>query len=262
MPCVRHIIVCEGESEWAYLQRLQSFLESEPLADGAFEPPLRFIVPQRVIVKGGSFGQMKSRYNQTRRENRNASIQVWTDFDLYHRNDNRCAEHYAAKTAGIPDFRFSFHNFEDFFALHWDGAPLADWLHFGSPAGCGHFTAPLHASGYLPEIERIFPGYGKGQLSPDFISWASLKNLKSNLAHQPLSNPHNLANIRSFATFLVDQIDRAYPRALDPDPPAMAPVPADSSQSSQPQPASNDASVPRNPHDTTSGSNTTSQPPL
>ena len=219
MPCVRHIIVCEGESEWAYLQRLQSFFEAEPLVDGAFEPSLRFIVPERVIVKNGSFGPVKNLYNQIRRDNRNASIQIWADFDLYHRNDKQCADNYAAKTAGIPDFLFSFHNFEDFFALHWDGDALANWLHFGSPAGRNHFTTPLHADGYLPEIKSIFPGYGKGDLSPDFISWPSLKNLKRNLGHQPRSNPHNLQGVRSFAAFLIEQIEHAYPGALDLAPP-------------------------------------------
>ena len=76
MPCTRHIIVCEGEYEWAYLQRLQSFLDQQPLADGAFEPPLHFIVPERVIVKNGTFGRLKSRYNRTRKQNKNSSIQV------------------------------------------------------------------------------------------------------------------------------------------------------------------------------------------
>lgn len=211
MPCTRHIIVCEGESEWAYLQRLQSFLDQQPLADGAFEPPLRLIAPERVIVKGGSFGKLKSRYNRTRKQNKRSSIQIWADFDLYHRNDKQCADHYARKTAGIPDFLFSYHNFEDFFALHSDRDRFQEWLHFGNR---GHFTTPLHSDGYLPEIKRIFPGYGKGDLPVDFITWASLQNLKRNRACQPTSNPHNLQGIGRFADFLINEIERAYPAAL------------------------------------------------
>ena len=92
---------------------------------------------------------MKSRFNKTRKENKKASIEIWCDFDLYHRNDLRCAELYAAKTNGIPDFLFSFHNFEDFFALHFDGGELAEWLRFGGPAGLRHFTTPLHSEGYF-----------------------------------------------------------------------------------------------------------------
>ena len=157
MPCTRHIIVCEGESEWTYLRRLQSFLEKEPQTDGLFEPPLQLIAPTQAIAKGGSFSTLKKQFSATRKANKKSSIQIWADFDLYHRNDQSCATKYALKTAGIPDFLFSYHNFEDFFALHWDGQPLADWLHFGSSARRNHFTAPLHARDYLPEIENIFP---------------------------------------------------------------------------------------------------------
>jgi hypothetical protein len=216
MPTTRHIIVCEGESEWAYLRRLQGFLDDQELPPDTFDTPLQFVVPERVIVKNGSFGKMKSRYNKMRKENKNTAIQIWADFDLYHRNDFKCAEHYAAKSGGIPDFLFSFHNFEDFFALHFNGGALDEWLRFGGPAGLRHFITPLHSEGYLPEIKRIFPGYGKGGLPADFVSWASLKNLKANLQHQPASNPHNLQGIRSFAEFLIGEIERAYPGHLAP----------------------------------------------
>ena len=216
MPTTRHIIVCEGESEWAYLQRLQGFLDDQELPPDTFETPLRFVSPKQSIAEGGTFGKLKSLYNKTRKSNPKASIQIWTDFDLYHRNDKHCADQYAAKTDGIPDFLFSFHNFEDFFALHFDGGALAEWLQYGSPAGRRHFTAPLHARDYVPEIERIFPGYKKGGLPADFVSWASMKKLKANLEHQPASNPHNLQGIRSFAEFLIQEIERAYPGHLAP----------------------------------------------
>jgi len=214
MPATRHHIVCEGESEWTYLKRLQGFLDDLELPPGTFETPLQFIVPERQIVKNGSFGKIKSRYNKTRKENKNAAIHIWADFDLYHRNDKHCAEHYSTKTDGIPDFLFSFHNFEDFFALHFDGLTLTEWLSFGGSAGFRHFITPLHSDGYLPEIKRIFPGYGKGGLPANFVSWASLKNLKANLGHQPKSNPHNLNGIRSFAEFLIGEIEHAYPGKL------------------------------------------------
>jgi hypothetical protein len=212
MSCARYIIVCEGESEWAYLQRLQSFLEQQQPADGSFEPPLLFIVPERVIVKTGTFGKLKSRYNKMRKENKNTAIKIWADFDLYNRNDKKCADHYAAKTAGIPDFLFSFHNFEDFYALHFDGPELAEWLRFGNN---GHFTTPLHSVSYLPEIKKIFPDYGKGSLPANFITWDALKNLKRNRFHQPTSNPSNLQGLGSFADFLITEIERAYPGSLD-----------------------------------------------
>lgn len=215
MPVTRHIIVCEGESEWAYLQRLQAFLDDQEVPPGVFETPLRFIGPEHAVTKTGSFGKIQSTYKKIRTANRGRSIQIWADFDLYHRNQYNCATHYAAKAAGIPDFFFSFHNFEDFFALHFDGTAWAEWLKFGGNSGKRHFTSPLHSDGYLPEIERIFPGYAKGGLPADFVSWASLRNLKANLGHQPsTSNPHNLQGIRSFAEFLIREIEHAYPGSL------------------------------------------------
>ncbi|HVU16256.1 MAG TPA: hypothetical protein VHD32_05000 [Candidatus Didemnitutus sp.] len=209
---MRHIVVCEGESEWVYLQRLQSFLDGLPLPDGSFETPLRFIAPGRVVVKNGSYGKLTSSHNKIRKENRRApSIQVWTDFDLYHRNDLNCATNYAAKSTGIPDFLFSFHNFEDFFALHWSDARFLAWLAFGNR---GHFATPLHAEGYLPEIKSIFSDYAKGSLPVDFVTWQSLRNLKANLVHQPESNPHGLKGLKSFGAFLVSEIERTYPGSL------------------------------------------------
>lgn len=212
MPCTRYIIVCEGESEWAYLQRMQSFLDQQPLANGAFETPLRFIVPKRGIVKGGSFGRLKNQYNQTRGQNKRSTIRIWADFDLYHRNDNQCADHYAAKTEGIPDFHFSYYNFEDFYALHSDGERFQEWLRFGAR---GHFDTPWHSDDYLPEIEKIFPDYAKGGLPADFIRWDSLRNLKRNKCRRPRSNPYNLQGLGCFADFLIGEIEGAYPGSLD-----------------------------------------------
>ena len=209
----RFIIICEGESEWAYLQRLQGFFDDLELPPKSFETPLKFIVPKRVIVKTGSFGKMKSCYNRTLKENKKARIHIWADFDLYHRNDQKCAENYRTKK-GIPDFHFSFHNFEDFFALHFEGEALVQWLQFGAAAGQNHFDKPVHSSDYLPEIKRIFPDYAKGALPADFVSWSTLNNLKSNLGLQPRSNPGNLQGVYSFAQFLIEQIEEVYPGKL------------------------------------------------
>ena len=212
MPCTRHIIICEGKSEWAYIQRLQSFLDNLPLEPGNFEASLRWICPKRAVTETGTFGKLKNQYNKTRKENKEASIQIWADFDLYHRNHKGCADLYVKKTAGIPDFHFSYHNFEDFFALHWEGDQLQEWLKFGAQ---GHFTIPLHSSDYLTKTEEIFPDYKKGRLPADFISWHTLKNLKRNLIHIPKSNPGNLPGLRCFASFLIAELEHAYPGQLD-----------------------------------------------
>ena len=211
MSCARYIIVCEGESEWAYLQRLQSFLEQQQPADGSFEPPLLFIVPERVIVKTGTFGKLKSRYNKMRKENKNTAIKMWADFDLYNRNDKKCADHYAAKTAGIPDFLFSFHNFEDFIALHTSGDEFREWLSLGNE---GYFENPAPSPEHSELIKKIVKGYRKGSLPADFVTKERLMNLKANISSQPKSNPQRLQNIGKFADFLIGQLERHHPEVL------------------------------------------------
>lgn len=41
------IVVCEGASEWMYLQRLNSFLSSQPFPEGWLDVPIRFMVNRR-----------------------------------------------------------------------------------------------------------------------------------------------------------------------------------------------------------------------
>lgn len=212
MSCNRYIIVCEGASERAYLQRFQSFLDRQPLLSDTFETPLKLIAPRRAIAGGGKFSILKKRYAETRKDSPKVAIQIWADFDLYHRNDQQSADDYANKPDGIPDFLFSYHNFEDFFALHSDGDTFQKWLEFGN---MGHFTKPLHSADYLPKIKIIFPDYAKGNLPADFITWDSLNNLKRNSSRQPRSNPSNLQGLGRFVDFLIAEIERSYPGSLE-----------------------------------------------
>ncbi|MEZ0295806.1 MAG: RloB domain-containing protein, partial [Candidatus Methylacidiphilales bacterium] len=211
MPGIRHLIVCEGESERAYLQQLQAFLEKQPLKPGAFESPVKFIGPQSAVTKSGVFSNLKNQYSSVRRDNKKASIQIWADFDLYHRNHKKCAENYAKRPPGIPNFCFSFHNFEDFYALHLESTEFNQWLAFGNAE---HFASPLHAEQYIPEFLRICPDYKKAEIPVEFITWDSLRNLKRNKSQQPTSNPWKLQDIYGFADFLISQLEIAYPGQL------------------------------------------------
>lgn len=214
MPCTRHLIICEGESERAYLQRLQAFFDQQPLPSGSFEPPLRIFAPQNAIAQSGKFSALTKCYRAVRKENKKApSIRIWTDFDLYHRNDHECATHYRSKRSTVPDFLFSFHNFEDFLALHLADEPFSRWLEF---CRRGHFANPLHSPDYHRKFEPILPVYRKGGLPPDFITWRSLANLQRHRIHQPLPNPAPFDGIDCFADFLIAEIERAYPGRLTP----------------------------------------------
>lgn len=128
---LRYLIVCEGESERAYVQGMQRFLDQQALPDGLFETPLRLISPEQAVAKGGSFAALRRQHARLRRSNRGVSIQIWADYALYHRNHQGCAVHYRNKPADLPGFLFSFHNFEDFLALHWDRDRLERWRSFG-----------------------------------------------------------------------------------------------------------------------------------
>jgi hypothetical protein len=139
------------------------------------------------------------------------TIGIWADFDLYHRNYNNLATQYEGKPAGIPDFLFSFHNFEDFIALHLDDEWFEEWLRFGRQ---GHFREPLHSCDYIPEFRRICPDYKKADVPVDFISWDSLRNLKRHLPEQPITNPWNWQGLSGFADFLVHELEAAYPTEM------------------------------------------------
>jgi len=173
---------------------------------------LILIPPAHAVAKGGHFGSLLRRYKSEKNRNPRSSIQIWADFDLYHRDDKGCAQKYRNKLPETPDFLFSFHNFEDFLALHWRGDRFDLWRAFGQR---GHFRRPLHSHEYLLEFEKMLSKYRKGDVPVGFINWDSLGNLKSHLEHQPKANPHGLSNVRGFGDFLIGELERAYPGKLD-----------------------------------------------
>lgn len=207
MATTRHIFVCEGSSERTYLLRLQSFLEQLPVSEDDACPRLMFLSAERHVANSGYFANLRTKYSLAHRENRNASIQIWTDFDLYHRNDSNSSAIYATKR-GLPDFLFSFHNFEDFIALHASGDEFREWLNLGNE---GYFENPAPSIAHAELIKKIVKGYRKGSLPANFTTKERLRNLKTNLSFQPQSNPHNLQNIGKFADFLVGQLELHHP---------------------------------------------------
>lgn len=210
------IMVCEGRSERAYLQRLQSFLDDQT---ECWPVPLQFI-PRLPVggdgseQGGGYYANILKCFKSERNKNRKSMIEVWVDDDIYIRGDsererkNRAS--YLEKPECIPDFRFSFHNFEDFLALHLDDAAIQRWHTAFDPA---HAARPLHARDYLPRFEAVFPSYRKGDVSPDFITRDSLSRLKANLASPLVAAPFG-PSFCSFAHFLIEQIDAAFPSLL------------------------------------------------
>jgi len=217
MNPIRHIIICEGASERIYLQRLQSFLASQPARDGMFSAPLQIIPPSRAQTGNGRYSSVVRNYRKRFKEAPRTSCLAWVDFDLYHRNYKGNADAYKRKSIThpkIPDFLFSFHNFEDFLALHLEDDKLSEWKRIFQQNG--HFDNPLHADDYIEDFRKIWPAYRKGDLPVDFISQDSLKRLKRNKASQPGASLGNMAGyaVNSFADFLVEQIETVFPSLL------------------------------------------------
>jgi hypothetical protein len=163
------------------------------------------------VANGGHYMQLKKCYHKARKENRNVAVQVWADFDLFHRNTDQCWQLYAAKGQSLPDFYFSFHNFEDFLALHLDGEEFRSWLAFGR---AGHFASPCSSEECLEWAKKVIKGYQKGSIPPDFISVKSLRNLNANLHLQPCSNAHGAGELKTFAEFIIGEIERFHPDIL------------------------------------------------
>ena len=147
------IIVCEGESEVAYIQELNRLFRE--LEISATVHP--------VCVGTGFFSNVVAAYRNARRANPRTDIQIWVDWDVYARNERQCLDAYSRKGKSIPSFCFSRQNFEDFLTTHLAENELARWLEVCRNSG--HLMTPLHSEQYIPLFrETLFPRYSKGDI--------------------------------------------------------------------------------------------------
>jgi len=159
------IVVCEGPSERAYIQELNRYFDEEEIL-------LQFVAKPS---NGGQFSLVKSKYREVRQNNKKSIIKIWVDKDRYFRNDASDMDHYKAKPLDIPDFLFSYMNYEDFLTMHLSSEKLNNWLFFCNKRN--HFTAPSHSSEYLSEFVKFIGNYSKGEI-PFEINKQTLENLK------------------------------------------------------------------------------------
>jgi hypothetical protein len=161
------IIVCEGASEKAYIQELNRYLEEEDI-------PLHFIPRPS---NGGQYSPVVKKYREVREDNRTAKILIWVDWDRYRRNDNADMDNYRKKSSDIPDFLFSYMNFEDFLSMHHDRSQMQRW--WTSCVSRDHFTTPSHSNEYMPAFKAFIGGdYAKGDM-PLAIKCNLLENLRT-----------------------------------------------------------------------------------
>lgn len=158
-PKQPYIIICEGNSEYAYIQKLNRFLS---------ENNHNFTLIAK-IVGTGHYKEVQRKYRSERKNNPKLPIEIWVDKDTYVRNDEGDRDNYAHKSSKIPDFLFSTMNFEDFLVLHTDKQTLEKWFQICSRQH--HHITPMKESGYLPLVKQhLFPNYTKGDIPFDITT--------------------------------------------------------------------------------------------
>lgn len=160
-----YIIICEGNSEYTYIQKLNRFLS---------ENDYNFTLNAK-IVGTGHYKAVQKKYRDERKNNPKLPIEIWVDKDTYVRNDEGDKDNYKNKSSKIPDFLFSTMNFEDFLALHTDKKTLENWFQICSRKK--HHITPMKETEYLPLVkENLFSNYNKGDI-PFEITQDRLKQL-------------------------------------------------------------------------------------
>lgn len=163
-------ILCEGDSEYAYIQELNRYLQEN-------ECKLRF-TPRRPPIGTGFFSNVAARLKEEKRKNPRSCIKILLDDDIYVRNGNVRERDNRLKFESCPykdEFLFNTHNFEDFLMLHCDDKTLKQWL--ATCASTNHANVPMHSAQYEPLVKEIFPGYEKGELPIGPIDQKKLDNL-------------------------------------------------------------------------------------
>lgn len=181
------ILLCEGDSEYAYIQELNRYLRENEYSFKFFPKP----------VGTGFYTEVKKKYKEVRKDNPRTTIRIFLDDDIYVRNENRHEQDNSTMLAesGFKDeFMFNVHNFEDFLMLHCDDETLNQWLI--KCAENDHENIPMHSAQYIQLVKEIFPNYEKGELPFSPIDQEKLDNL---FRH----NENNSIFIKSdFATYL------------------------------------------------------------
>lgn len=153
-------VVCEGLSDEKYLQWLSSFFNSNNIP----------LVLKPYSIGTGNFLAVKAKYKEVfkaaSRDHSKPEVIVWVDKDIYIRNEGRNGTKYENKRS-LPDFKFSYMNYEDFLTLH-NNEQLKRWTEICR--GRHHFSSPMQSDEYLRLFkEHIFQAYQKGTLPEEFV---------------------------------------------------------------------------------------------
>lgn len=178
-----YVILCEGSSEFAYIQILNRILNDNSINKSLVA----------AVIGTGHFSDVEQVYKKQYKKNKKLEKHIWVDEDIYKRNDKYNGTKYSNKDAAIPNFLFNKYNFEDFLVMHLDDDTIDYWEQTLNIKG--HFSIPLKAKEYIPLIKekiKIFNNYEKGVLPFDI----TLDNIKQ--AYSIHQNP----NIKFKSDFL------------------------------------------------------------
>lgn len=112
-----YIILCEGSSEYAYIQILNRILNDNNIN-------ISFVAKG---IGTGHFSDVEKAYKKQCKENKKIDKVIWVDKDIYKRNDRNNGIEYAGKADNISDFLFTTYNFEDFLVMHLDDDTVNKW---------------------------------------------------------------------------------------------------------------------------------------
>ncbi len=164
------IIVCEGLSEYAYIQELNRTLR---------ELGVRAVL-HPVCIGSGFYAKAVAKFRQVKKDNPRDTIHIWVDYDIYARNERNCRDEYERRPQGIPAFLFSRQNSEDFLATHLDATRLRTWVNHCRQTR--HLETPLPTSRHIPLFRDVlFQNYEKGNL-PFAFSTTTLRQMLENQA--------------------------------------------------------------------------------
>ncbi len=165
------IVIAEGQSEIAYLNELNRYFREEEI-NTVFYP---------VKAVNGQYREVRKAYNAVVKKNRKSRIEIMVDRDIYVRDEDERKAYSKRETDGLPPFRFSYMNHEDFLILHLSPPRAERWARIASEHG--HGTIPLTAKEYLAlqKYSHIWGKvhYRKGEV-PFEITRGRLDNLIRN----------------------------------------------------------------------------------
>ena len=130
-------VVCEGHSEVAYLNELNKLFREN---GGNI-----VLKPYRAV--NGSYLEIRKKYREVWRNNRNADICILVDRDIYERSPKESCLYSHHLDDHLPDFLFNYMNMEDFLVLHLPYESVLRWHSICKSRH--HFETPLQADAYM-----------------------------------------------------------------------------------------------------------------